>query len=158
MPITPIKYKRRVEPEYVYDDDANDEREQVITIVEETIEHFDYEDLCAKIKVRLKELLNLQYEPLFDLCCDYTLLHTDHQFGGERKWSDHFTKDNYDSIDWYLQEDVETTCFTAIYYTFRESNEDSSFDDVNTSNSSGSAEALGFALKKLENVLDRLDI
>lgn len=157
MPITSIKYERRVEPEYVYDEDTNDESAQVIAIVEETIEHFDYEDLCAKIKVRFKELLNLQYEPLFDLCCDYVILPTHHQNGGVIKRSEHFTKDNYDSIDWYLQEDEDVTCFTAIYYTFRQSNGDLSFDNVDTPNSSGSAEALGFALRRLECILNTLN-
>ena len=156
MTITPIQYNRRLEGEFVYERGTDDEQEEMVEIVEETIEHHNYDELCAKIRSRFKELLNLRHVPLFDLRCEYIEIPETLNGPHRDRFTNQLTRGIYDSIDWDMQWGRHAR-FTAIYYTLQDSNGDSSFDDVNTSNSSGSAEALGFALKRLDHVLNVLD-
>ena len=122
MTVTTIQYSRRIKPKNVYDR-ASNEQEHIIKIVKETIEHFNYDDLWAKISTRFKELLNLHHTPLFDLKCNYLRLPAMTIFPVK-----HLTKRRYDIIDWTVQ--GEGAQFTAIYYTFQDSDGDSEDEDL----------------------------
>ena len=127
MTVTTIQYSRRIQPKNVYER-ASNEQEHIIKIVKETIEHFNYDDLWAKISTRFKELLNLHHTPLFDLKCNYLRLPTMTNFPEERLVTNHLTKRRYDRIDWTVQD--EDAQFTAIYYTFQDSDGDSEDEDL----------------------------
>ena len=149
MPTTKITYVRFDRSEDVYHVHQDEDTLTYHILSDETIEHEDYNDLCRKIKNRFKELLNIQHEPLFDLCMQYFLDYERDRF------TEHFTQQLYDSLDWYLQEDKNAS-FQANYFTYRGVDDGSSSNDG--SDSSVSVESLGVKLDCAFGVLSQLDL
>ena len=142
MPTTKITYVRFDRPEDVYHVHQDEDTLTYHILSDETIEHEDYNDLCTKIRNRFKELLNIQHEPLFDLCMEYYL-------DNNRDWfTEHFTQQLYDRLDWH----------EAYYFTYLGVDDGSSSDSG--SDSSVSVELLGVqfgVLSWLDLVLDKLN-
>jgi len=151
MPTHWITYFRLRRPETIYSVHELHPYDDCRIIGDEEIEHNNYNDLCNKIRARLKQLLNIQNEPLFYLSCDYRRANSTAWFKIES-----LNQQGYDSIDWNLP-DQERAMFDVLYYTLQGTSEDSSSDSVNTSDSSMSVESLGCALRRLECILNSLD-
>ena len=123
MPTTKITYVRFDRPEDVYHVHQDEDALTYHILSDETIEHEDYNDLCRKIRNRFKELLNIQHEPLFDLCqcMDY------HLDNVQSRFTEHFMQQLYNRLDWHLQED-KNAFFEAYYFTYQGVDDGSSFD------------------------------
>ena len=160
MPTTDIKYCRRDRPVDVRGRDTDSDgslSDGLVELADETVEHFDYDDLRAKIRERFKELLGIQQAPLFDLSCDYYIPDSNvngNLFGAIRTNESNCTRDVYNQIDWEF-EDNEHAYFVATYYTLQGTEEDSSLDDA-ISIMDSSRDSLNCVLKRLDNMLERL--
>ena len=147
------------------EDTDSDGSDELVELADETVEHFDYDDLRAKIRERFKELLGIQQAPLFDLSCDYYIPDTDVNddlFGVIRTNVSNCTRDVYNQIDWEFV-DNEHAYFVATYYTLQGTEEDSSLDGTSNDASSdaisimdSSRDSLGCVLKRLDHMLERL--
>ena len=167
MPTTTIVYMRRKRSEDVREWNIN-ETPDTEEIAREEIQHDSYNDLRRKIRERLKQLLGLdshESEPLYDLSCVYF---REVPTGDVlRRFSEYFTQDVYNTIDWDLPEQIRAR-LEATYYTLQGpeydssvsgTNPDASSDALDVTNSSGDTSLLlGYVLKRLDNVLSRLDI
>lgn len=167
MPTTTIVYMRRKRSEDVREWNIN-ETPDTEEIAREEIQHDSYDDLRRKIRERLKQLLRLDSfdsEPLYDLSCVYF---REVPTGDVlRRFSEYFTQDVYNTIDWDLPEQIRAR-LEAVYYTLQGpeydssvsgTNPDASSDALDVTNSSGDTSLLlGYVLKRLDNVLSRLDI
>ena len=162
MPTTNITYYIQHRPVDVREENNH---EGLVELADETVEHFDYDDLRAKIRERFKELLGIQQAPLFDLSCDYYIPDTGvngNLFGAIRTNESNCTRDVYNQIDWEFV-DNEHAYFVATYYTLQGTEEDSSLDDTSNDASSdaisimdSSRDSLGCVLKRLDHMLERL--
>ena len=162
MPTTNITYYIQHRPVDVREETDN---EGLVELANETIQHFDYDDLRAKIRERFKQLLESQREPLlFDLLCDYYIPDPDDHgnlMAALRTYTLDCTREIYNQIDWEF-EDNEHAYFVATYYTLQGTEESSSLDDTSNDASSdaisimdSSRDSLGCVLKRLDHMLER---
>ncbi len=151
MPLTYIFYSIRSHPEEVKVVSGPNPSEDTEIIVEEEIQHSNYNDLRNKIKERSKQLPELSHKPLYDLHCTYTIPQTPTTPAREINCTN-LTQTIYDSIEW----DSPSTdaVFEAIFYTLQGTDGDSSFDSLNTTGNSGTS--LDCVLQQLEHIIAKL--
>ena len=154
MPISHIYYYRQNRALDVHDAGRQDE-----IIANESIRHFNYDDLRAKISARFKRLLGIQYEPLYDLACDYYRAVRDDNgvvVYDQHNYATNCRRDIYDSIEWELV-DQSRGFFAATYYTLRGTENDSSLDQSGSNASTNEINLMDTSTESLHCVLERLD-